>query len=163
MRRFHARGRGRSARIEKWFSHMKIVVAEKQDDQDTDLDDNVIEGAAIPTPAASRAAADHAVIESTLAVPATEGTEAEAAEQAMSADAVARDQVSAPHEAGAAVTETPMTDHVTTDPMLALAATEGTEAEAAQQAMSDDAAHVDDEKATEEQRTPPGNPGQGAA
>src|SRR3954451_7016307 len=34
MRRFHARGRGRSARIEKWFSHMKIVVAEKQQDVD---------------------------------------------------------------------------------------------------------------------------------
>jgi large subunit ribosomal protein L22 len=32
MRRFHARGRGRSARIEKWFSHMKIVVSEKQDE-----------------------------------------------------------------------------------------------------------------------------------
>ncbi|MCQ8276972.1 50S ribosomal protein L22 [Acetobacteraceae bacterium KSS8] len=29
MRRFHARGRGRSARIEKFFSHLKIVVAEK--------------------------------------------------------------------------------------------------------------------------------------
>ncbi len=29
MKRFHARGRGRSARIEKWFSHLKIVVAEK--------------------------------------------------------------------------------------------------------------------------------------
>ena len=29
MRRFHARGRGRSARIEKWFSHLKIVVAEQ--------------------------------------------------------------------------------------------------------------------------------------
>ncbi len=28
MRRFHARGRGRSARIEKWFSHLKIVVSE---------------------------------------------------------------------------------------------------------------------------------------
>ncbi|MBR2124799.1 MAG: 50S ribosomal protein L22 [Acetobacter sp.] len=28
MRRFHARGRGRSARIEKFFSHLKIVVAE---------------------------------------------------------------------------------------------------------------------------------------
>ncbi len=28
MRRFHARGRGRAARIEKWFSHLKIVVAE---------------------------------------------------------------------------------------------------------------------------------------
>ena len=30
MKRFHARGRGRSARIEKWFSHLKIVVAEQQ-------------------------------------------------------------------------------------------------------------------------------------
>ena len=29
MRRFHARGRGKSARIEKWFSHIKIVVAER--------------------------------------------------------------------------------------------------------------------------------------
>ena len=28
MRRFHARGRGRSARIEKWLSNLKIVVAE---------------------------------------------------------------------------------------------------------------------------------------
>jgi large subunit ribosomal protein L22 len=28
MRRFHARGRGRSARIEKWFSHLKITVTE---------------------------------------------------------------------------------------------------------------------------------------
>ena len=29
MRRFMARGRGRSAQIEKWFSHLKIVVAER--------------------------------------------------------------------------------------------------------------------------------------
>ncbi|MBV9784456.1 MAG: 50S ribosomal protein L22 [Acidisphaera sp.] len=29
MRRMHARGRGRSARVEKWFSHLKIVVAEE--------------------------------------------------------------------------------------------------------------------------------------
>jgi large subunit ribosomal protein L22 len=29
MKRFHARGRGRSSRVEKWFSHLKIVVAEK--------------------------------------------------------------------------------------------------------------------------------------
>ncbi len=32
MRRFHARGRGRAARIEKWFSHLKIVVAERSQD-----------------------------------------------------------------------------------------------------------------------------------
>ena len=29
MKRFMARGRGRSSRIEKWFSHMTIVVAER--------------------------------------------------------------------------------------------------------------------------------------
>ena len=29
MKRFMARGRGRSSRIEKWFSHLKIVVAER--------------------------------------------------------------------------------------------------------------------------------------
>jgi large subunit ribosomal protein L22 len=33
MKRFHARGRGRSARIEKWFSHLKIVVAEQAQDE----------------------------------------------------------------------------------------------------------------------------------
>ncbi|WP_428488075.1 50S ribosomal protein L22 [Rhodopila sp.] len=32
MRRFHARGRGRAARVEKWFSHLKIVVAEREQD-----------------------------------------------------------------------------------------------------------------------------------
>src|SRR4051794_24166126 len=29
VRRFQARGRGRAARVEKWFSHSKIVVAER--------------------------------------------------------------------------------------------------------------------------------------
>src|SRR3954463_16346761 len=29
MRRFHARGRGKASRVEKWFSHLKIVVAER--------------------------------------------------------------------------------------------------------------------------------------
>jgi large subunit ribosomal protein L22 len=33
MKRFHARGRGRSSRVEKWFSHLKIVVAEQQQQQ----------------------------------------------------------------------------------------------------------------------------------
>ena len=32
MRRFHARGRGRAARVEKWFSHLKIVVTERAQD-----------------------------------------------------------------------------------------------------------------------------------
>ena len=30
MKRFHARGRGRASSVEKWFSHLKIVVAEQQ-------------------------------------------------------------------------------------------------------------------------------------
>ena len=29
MKRFSARGRGRAARVEKWFSHLKFVVAEQ--------------------------------------------------------------------------------------------------------------------------------------
>jgi large subunit ribosomal protein L22 len=33
MRRFHARGRGRAARVEKWFSHLKIVVAERSQEE----------------------------------------------------------------------------------------------------------------------------------
>ena len=33
MRRFHARGRGRASRVEKWFSHLKIVVSERSQDE----------------------------------------------------------------------------------------------------------------------------------
>jgi large subunit ribosomal protein L22 len=33
MKRFHARGRGRASRVEKWFSHLKIVVAERAQEQ----------------------------------------------------------------------------------------------------------------------------------
>jgi large subunit ribosomal protein L22 len=36
MRRFHARGRGRAARVEKWFSHLKIVVSEQSQDAGTE-------------------------------------------------------------------------------------------------------------------------------
>ena len=35
MRRFQARGRGKAARVEKWFSHLKIVVAERQQEAAT--------------------------------------------------------------------------------------------------------------------------------
>ncbi len=35
MRRFHARGRGRAARVEKWFSHLRIVVAERAEDSES--------------------------------------------------------------------------------------------------------------------------------
>ncbi|GBR45230.1 MULTISPECIES: 50S ribosomal protein L22 [Neokomagataea] len=36
MKRFHARGRGRSARVEKFFSHLKIIVAERAEAPETD-------------------------------------------------------------------------------------------------------------------------------
>ncbi len=32
MRRFQARGRGRAGRVEKWFSHLRIVVQERAQD-----------------------------------------------------------------------------------------------------------------------------------
>ncbi len=32
MKRFHARGRGRSSQIEKWFSHLRIVVQERAEE-----------------------------------------------------------------------------------------------------------------------------------
>ena len=35
MRRFMARGRGRASRIEKWFSHLRIVVSEQAQAPDT--------------------------------------------------------------------------------------------------------------------------------
>ena len=37
MRRFMARGRGRASRIEKWFSHIRIVVSEQAQMPDTDV------------------------------------------------------------------------------------------------------------------------------
>ena len=167
MRRFHARGRGRSARIEKWFSHIKIVVAEQRDE--VAVDDDVIEGAAIPTPvtrtapAAPTAPVDHAHTDATLSVPMTEGTEAEAAEQSMSAaGAEAADSAAAaqpPHEHVAMAEQTD--DHAHTDATLSVPATEGTEAEAAQESMSDDAAEASDQ-AAEEHKTPPDHSGQGA-
>jgi large subunit ribosomal protein L22 len=151
MRRFHARGRGRSARIEKWFSHMKIVVAEKQDE----VADDVIEASAIPVPVRQETPADHAQTDTTLSVPATEGTEAEAAEQSMSADAAEVADHAAAGEAHAVMTET-TDDHAHTDTTLSVPQTEGTEAEAAEQAMSADAA----EQADEQQRhAPPGQSG----
>jgi large subunit ribosomal protein L22 len=153
MRRFHARGRGRSARIEKWFSHMKIVVAEKQDE----VADDVIEASAIPTPARQTAPADHALTEAAVSVPATEGTEAEIAEQAMSADAADVADHAAAAEPHATMTET-TEDHAHTDTTLAVPETEGTEAEAAEQAMSADAA----EQAEREHHTPPDHSGEGA-
>jgi len=161
MRRFHARGRGRSAQIEKWFSHMKIVVAERPDD--VEQDDDVIEATAIPVPAAPVAvAADHARTDTALSVPETEGTAAEAAEQAMSADAAAVADHAAAAEPHAAMSTEAATDHAHTDAELSVPATEGTEAEAAQQSMSDDAAAASDQAAAEH-HTPPADGEQGAA
>jgi large subunit ribosomal protein L22 len=34
MKRFHARGRGRSARVEKWFSNLTVVVRERAESQE---------------------------------------------------------------------------------------------------------------------------------
>src|SRR5215472_16487784 len=33
MRRFHTRGRGRSARVEKYFSHLTVVVRERAEEE----------------------------------------------------------------------------------------------------------------------------------
>ena len=156
MRRFHARGRGRSAQIEKWFSHMKIVVAEQQED----ADDDVIEATPVRTARTVSPATDHATTDTTLSVPETEGTAAEAAEQSMSADAASH-ATAGEHSPGAG--QGAMTDHAHTEPTLAVPETEGTEAEAAEQAMSADAAKAADDAAAPE--TPPETPpesGQGA-
>jgi len=140
---------------------MKIVVAERQDDVDLD-DDDVIESTAVPTPAATVAQADHAHTDTALSVPETEGTAAEAAEQAMSADAAAVADHAAAAEPHAAMSTGAATDHAHTDAELSVPATEGTEAEAAQQSMSDDAAAASDQAAAEH-HTPPADGEQGAA
>ena len=54
MRRFHARGRGRASRIEKWFSHLKIVVAERSQEEEAILEaarEIVARGARAESPA----------------------------------------------------------------------------------------------------------------
>ncbi len=38
MRRLHARGRGRAARIEKWFSHLRIVVCERPQEEKSEAE-----------------------------------------------------------------------------------------------------------------------------
>jgi large subunit ribosomal protein L22 len=159
MRRFHARGRGKSARVEKWFSHMKIVVAEKQDV--VEADDDVIEASAIPAPVTFTPppVVDHAPIE---ALPATVDDEGEAAEQALSADHVAAEEPP-PSSHATAMNEPTTDDHAHTEASLSVPATEGTEAEAAEQAMSADAAEAADEAAETEHHTPPADTGQGAA
>jgi large subunit ribosomal protein L22 len=53
MKRFHARGRGRASRVEKWFSHLKIVVAEREGDlRPARGDDRKARRAAAAAPAA---------------------------------------------------------------------------------------------------------------
>ena len=102
MRRFHARGRGRSARIEKWFSHMKIVVAERYEaagNMDV-IDTQAMAPTSAPTPTTSTTTADHSHVDAALSLPATVDNEGEAAEQALSADQAAKsdaEAAAAPH------------------------------------------------------------------
>jgi large subunit ribosomal protein L22 len=161
MRRFHARGRGRSARIEKWFSHIKIVVAEQQET----VDDGVIEGAAVARRAGRSAPieqADHAHTDASLSLPATVDDEGEAAERAMSHDQadISDHAAAGAHSPGAG--QDAMTDHAHTDPSLSLPGTVDDEGEAADQAMSHDAADAADEAEARQHPTPPGHPGEGA-
>jgi large subunit ribosomal protein L22 len=161
MRRFHARGRGHSARIEKWFSHMKIVVAEQQDP----VDDGVIEASAIPTRAARATPVsqpDHVTTEATAALPGTVDDEGEAAEQAMSHDAAEASDHAAAGEHSAGAGEGTMTDHAHTDASLSLPGTVDDEGEAADQALSHDASDASDQAEADEHRTPPDHSGQGA-
>ncbi len=166
MRRFHARGRGRSARIEKWFSHMKIVVAEQRDDPDADA--GVIEGRAVRTRRQGSAApADHARTEAGLALPATVDNEGEAAEQAMSADQAAASDHAASgqaHDHPGATADAD--DHAHTAATDALPSTVDDEGEAADQAMSAEASgRADDEHKAADHHDgehKPGEPGQGA-
>jgi len=50
MRRFHARGRGRAARVEKWFSHLKIVVAERDQEDEFEATQGVAERTQVAVP-----------------------------------------------------------------------------------------------------------------
>jgi large subunit ribosomal protein L22 len=34
LKRFHTRGRGRSARVEKFFAHLTVVVRERKEERD---------------------------------------------------------------------------------------------------------------------------------
>jgi large subunit ribosomal protein L22 len=162
MRRFHARGRGRSARIEKWFSHMKIVVAEQQDEVTAD---DVIEGTAavsrtIDRPTAERPTADHATTDAALALPPTVDNEGEAAERAMSADAAGH---AVPGEHSPSAGQEAMTDHVHTEPSEALPSTIDDEGEAADQSLSAEAAGKADQAEADAHQKPPESGGQGAA
>jgi large subunit ribosomal protein L22 len=153
MRRFHARGRGRSARIEKWFSHMKIVVAEREDAEAESLVTRAEPSVTRAEPPSRIATAtpptiDHVGTDTMLSVPETEATEAEAAEQAMSRDAALSGDAAATGASSGELGSTASgsnADHADTDAALSVPETEGTEAEAAQQSMSDDAARKSDE------------------
>ena len=139
MRRFHARGRGRSAQIEKWFSHMKIVVAEKQEA----VDDGVIEGSAIPARGRQRSRGGQTTAEIAPVLPVT-------------AEPVATDHAPALPAAAEPVT----TDHAHTEAGLALPSTVDDEGEAAEQSLSAEA--VAEQTPADEPETPPDHSGQGA-
>jgi len=167
MRRFHARGRGRSAQIEKWFSHMKIVVAEMPDGIEAPVRSARPVPRAVSSPISAlipdalppSAIPDHVAVEATLALPATVDDEGEAAEQALSADQVAEQSPPAEHAAQpTAVTE----DHAHTEATLSVPPTVDDEGEAAEQALSADAAAEADKHETPPDHSGPGSSG-GAA
>ena len=168
MRRFHARGRGRSAQIEKWFSHIKIVVAEKQDEVEAPVRARRGASRAMPAPMSAlipdapppSAVPDHVAVDATMALPSTVDDEGEAAEQALSADQVAHEAPPAEHVT--APVEAATEDHAHTEATLSVPATEGSEAEAAEQAMSADAAAAADKAETPPDHSGPGSTG-GAA
>jgi large subunit ribosomal protein L22 len=60
MKRFHARGRGRSATVEKWFSHLKIVVAEREPVEKPKRDTKPGHSTAKPAAAKSKAPVEQA-------------------------------------------------------------------------------------------------------
>jgi large subunit ribosomal protein L22 len=164
MRRFHARGRGRSAQIEKWFSHMKIVVAEKQDAVEAPVRARRGASRAMAAPVSAlipdvpppSAIPDHVAVEATMALPPTVDDEGEAAEQALSDDQVAGQAPVAEHVTSAA--EATTEDHAHTEATLSVPSTVDDEGEAAEQALSADAADASD-KAAEEHATPPDHSG----
>jgi large subunit ribosomal protein L22 len=166
MRRFHARGRGRSAQIEKWFSHIKIVVAEKPDGVEAPVRPGraariapMPVSALIPDAPPPSAIPDHVAVAATMALPPTVDDEGEAAEQALSADQVAGQAPPAEHVTARA--EATTDDHAHTEATLSVPSTVDDEGEAAEQALSADAAEASD-KAAEEHETPPDHSGPGS-
>lgn len=83
MRRFHARGRGKAARVEKWFSHLRIVVAERDEQAKPERRDrrpgasrSRKDGASAPVQAAPQPAAPQPAAPQPAATETQEGAQA---------------------------------------------------------------------------------------